>query len=490
MANQDRWSGTQSRQIVKRIVVEGDLVLQTPAHFGGGASDGSELLILEDALEKRPLLPGASIAGALRHYLLTRQYGYRVVEMSDSLATILFGKAYDNDRGTQSRVIVDDALGEMQESLLSSRDGVKIAGRTRTADEGALYTFQVWSAGTTFKLRFELCLYADDMQMEDAWIRSFATAVNGLSNGSIPLGARKHRGFGRATGEKWRAHVYDFRTLNGLVDWVANGGNLLTDAIHTTPLDALQLTEEIGDSRQFVHIWATFRLDDSLLIRAGSDVADMAHLHNKQVDSIQQPILSGTSLTGALRARALKIAQTMNIRQAADLINDMFGAHDGTNDEDEPLSASRLIVEEHPIENGAFEYVQNRVKIDRFTGGAFDTGLFGQQPVFAADGTFVTVRLELRYPADLIEQQEHHIEAQTGLLFLLLKDLWTGDLPLGGESRVGRGRLRGQVAEITINNEHTADTIKLEQAVDGLRVDAPETLEKYVQAFLVEREGT
>ena len=35
---------------------------------------------------------------------------------------------------------------------------------------------------------------------------------------------------------------------------------------------------------------------------------------------------------------------------------------------------------------------------------------------------------------------------ELGLLLLLLKDLWTGDLPLGGESSVGRGRLRGKEA--------------------------------------------
>ena len=34
------------------------------------------------------------------------------------------------------------------------------------------------------------------------------------------------------------------------------------------------------------------------------------------------------------------------------------------------------------------------------------------------------------------------------MLLLLLKDLWTGDLPLGGESSIGRGRLRGLEAKL------------------------------------------
>ncbi len=73
------WSGDVSRKIVRRIVVEGDLVLQTPAHFGNG--DGDDLVdmpLLTDPLdEKTPLLTGASIAGALRGYLHEREHGFR-----------------------------------------------------------------------------------------------------------------------------------------------------------------------------------------------------------------------------------------------------------------------------------------------------------------------------------------------------------------------------------------------------------------------------
>ena len=78
--------------------------------------------------------------------------------------------------------------------------------------------------------------------------------------------------------------------------------------------------------------------------------------------------------------------------------------------------------------------MQHRVSIDRFTGGALPTALFNQQPAIGLLETVVTLGLRLRAP------EPHEI----GLLLLLLKDLWTGDLPLGGESSVGRGRLRGR----------------------------------------------
>ena len=59
-------------------------------------------------------------------------------------------------------------------------------------------------------------------------------------------------------------------------------------------------------------------------------------------------------------------------------------------------------------------------------------------PIFAktAEATQVNVRLELRRWQKISEQQseqaEQRFHAEIGLLLLLLKDLWTGDLPLGG----------------------------------------------------------
>jgi len=53
------WSGGSSRHIIKRIVVEGDLVLETPAHFSNGDSDEvTDMPLLVDPLEGKPLLTG------------------------------------------------------------------------------------------------------------------------------------------------------------------------------------------------------------------------------------------------------------------------------------------------------------------------------------------------------------------------------------------------------------------------------------------------
>ncbi len=81
--------------------------------------------------------------------------------------------------------------------------------------------------------------------------------------------------------------------------------------------------------------------------------------------------------------------------------------------------------------------------------------------------------------------------AQIGLVLLLLKDLWTGDLPLGGEISVGRGRLTGKNAVLTYKRaeENNPQRWTITQDGDRLRIEGdPQSLEEFVTAFVREVE--
>lgn len=464
MAN---WHPAFARGINRRFVIQGKLILDTPASFSNGETTGTEVIILEDTLEGKPLLPGASLAGALRHYLLTRELGYRTIDNSTKddkrLATALFGQALnDGSQRMESRVIVNDALGE---GKLARREGVKIAGDTRAADEGMLFSTQVWETGTTFDLRFELVLYDGD---SDDLITAFATALQALEKGEIRLGGRKQRGYGRLHVQDWQVCFYDMTNPTALSAWLCD--ELYSD----NKQDFFALAQGMVDKRQYVRIEATLQLCDSLLIRAESDFSDNEHL-----TSHTKPVLSGTSLAGSLRARALKIANTVKCHYAKKIVTDLFGEH-GADGETEKISASRVIIEEHAIEGGKFNHIQNRVKIDRFTGGAFETALFSERPLFADEDTHVKVNFELHYPED--KKKHALLNAQTGLLLLVLKDLWTEDLPLGGEANIGRGRLRGQSAKLTFKLSNFAEEISINEY--GLQTKQfAGQLEKYIEAL-------
>ena len=75
-----------------------------------------------------------------------------------------------------------------------------------------------------------------------------------------------------------------------------------------------------------------------------------------------------------------------------------------------------------------------------------DGALFDEEPIYRGE---VKVSMELR------DQRP----GETGLVLLLLKDLLTGDLPVGGTSSVGRGVFRGTATvKMKIDGkDHTLD---------------------------------
>ncbi len=482
-----------SRNIGERWVIEGDLVLQTPTHLGNGDSDSIvDMPLLRDEVTGGALLPGTSLAGALRNYLRERRHGFEAPLRDrnnrliiDQAIESLFGATKGNDDGDQSALIIDDAVSKAP--TVELRDGVRIDPVTRTAKidaaNGALrgykYDLELLEAGATFPLRMELAISADNHAQQIKEL--LALALDGLAKGEITLGLRKRRGFGACRVSQWRVRKYDLRQPSGLIAWLA------ADRVQDVPspswqtgADIAQLlgvtSKDLPDKRSTCTIQATLRLDSSLLIRAGFGEQDRGpdtvHLHSKQANGQRRPVLSGTSLAGALRHRAERIVRTMRRDgQSHPIIDEIFGPAEITRGK-QPAKSSRLVVKETVISNPV-HLVQNRIRIDRFTGSVHGSGLFNEQPVFGNADTYVKVHLTLRNPQD----------AEIGLLLLVLKDLWTGDLPLGGEVSIGRGRLKGLKVSLQTPN-HQQTPLEIEAiSQENLKISGRDVLEQYVQAL-------
>lgn len=467
-------SRSEHRSIKERWVITGTLVLETPAHFGSGDVDPLvDLPLLFDEVEGRPLLPGTSIAGALRNYMREREFGYSKIENAKSVVSSLFGSTREStDDGEQSGLIVDDAVGTS--GGVELRDGVTINPETRTAEDSKKFDMQLLSADTTFPLRFELLTSESSQSMRDA----LATALDGFEKREITIGARKRRGFGQCTVKDWKVFKYDLSTKQGLLDWLGSEHGLQ----ESKPMAGKDLPTllnakiQSNDERSFARLTAAFAIDGTMMIRSGfgdSDTGpDTVHLHSKRPSKKLQPVMPGTSLAGVLRQRAIKIARTIsnnNKTSSQEFVDAMFGKSE-IKPNDKNAKASRVTIKETEIEN-ASSLVVTRVKIDRFTGGAFESALFSEQPVIGKPNTkSITIDVHLRNPTD----------AELGLLLLLLKDLWTGDLPIGGESGIGRGRLKGLTANlITQHGEWNF-------AADGENVNVTPNAEKpesWIQAF-------
>jgi len=307
--------------------------------------------------------------------------------------------------------------------------------------------------------------------------------LKALEDGAIALGKRKTRGFGECKVVEWRAQTFDLGQPAQLLQWLRWDGSANTLALRGPRIESLIGVQALDSITQSFRLQAEFEIDGSLLIRAQdpSGNIDMMHLHSRR-QGRAQPVLSGTSLAGALRARAFRIANTLcaDRERARQFVDRMFGprASEGVDLKQGELRASRVRVKETVVEKGVSDLVQQRVKIDRFTGGAFPGALFAQAPLFGKPGARVRIDLSLEQPR--LESQDQSSDlAEIGLLLLLLKDLWTGDLPLGGESSVGRGRLKGINAVMI--GPHGSWTISSHG--EALQVEGRDAMEKCVQAF-------
>jgi hypothetical protein len=182
--------------------------------------------------------------------------------------------------------------------------------------------------------------------------------------------------------------------------------------------------------------------------------------------STRKPVLTGKAVRGALRQRGRVILNAIGEQQPDCHLDQLFGYVD------EKVSRcgkrpsamqSRLWISETILADdisGLAEQI--RVSVDRFTGGARESLLFGSAPLWPKEHeTPFTIRMRIAAPE----------EWETGLLLQLLKDLWTEDLPIGGEKGIGRGLLTGHHAEIILPK---GEKLEIERVQDHVHIKVSE----------------
>jgi CRISPR/Cas system CSM-associated protein Csm3 (group 7 of RAMP superfamily) len=427
------------RSMAARWVVTGDMRLETAAHFGGESEGFADMIVLRDPLDGvTPLLPGTSLAGALRSHLADVFGGYYSAEYPD-IAQLFGASRKNDDEGAQSPLIVFDSLGRIPANLqVEIRDGVAIDPKTGTAEKNKKFDMEVLPAGTVFPVRFELII--GNSTQEQEMVGFLSEVLEGLDNGDIALGIRRSRGLGSVKVQGWKAMRFDLNSQAGWMQWLATDHEHPFDGevpAFTNPRAAIITAYpelnilEISDARNRVLVDLCLQIIGGLLVRSpGSEptAPDVVHLH-----SAGNPVLPGTSLAGAMRSQALRIARCVRDSQGDgdEWINRLFGPCFEKKQSSSLASptASRLRVSENFISDSN-ACRQTRIAIDRFTGGVVQGALFDEE--VCKEGV-LKVRIELRDPDD----------AEIGLLLLILKDLLTGEIPVGGSVSVGRGALKG-----------------------------------------------
>lgn len=408
--------------LLYRVQVTGDLFLQTPLLIGSGADaeDTTDIRVLRNK-EEQPFIPGTSLAGVLRH--LTENW-------QGAPAKLLFGFSEDNGQsGLQSTICIDDVL--LPEAMVSIRDGVCLDEDTGVAKDKAKYDYEVVERGAkgTFRMIWNVRQkIVDDVPQWQAFLDDL---VKQLAYG-IRLGAMTAKGFGRVVLQDAEVRLYDLSQYQDVQAWL----------LRRAPQQSYSLkAKETMEEQSFV-VEGDFALKTSLLVRS-HDVSDLDSAENIDVVPMMSGkdyLIPGPSVKGVLRHQAVHILQILGKPES--MLDDLMGyARD-----DGEKRKSRFVTDEVYISPNQVDAVkQTRNAIDRFTGSTMDSRLFAEKPLWQRDKKASTVRI--RFAIDRCRDWE------AGLALFLLKDLWTGQVALGGDKAVGRGYLTGHHADIRFQKD-------------------------------------
>ncbi len=439
----------------------------SPVHIGGwAAAPGADAALARDG-RGRLVLPGSSLAGALRAALdqpwQPPPPGRVARSASLTPAEKIWGAA-DLEGAGASRVVVRDAMVSTAPERVGRRDGVAIDRAWGSTAEGLLYGRELLPAGATLRLALEI---HSTKASETADLELLGRIAAALADG-LPVGARTSRGLGLLTARADEIEATQVRYDSPRRYWET--------ARAPAPV-ALPAVASNGTGALYVEVHWTPR--GPIGVGSGQATPSVAHLPlaeaHPDYPSRLRLVLPGTAIAGALRTRAELICRTVRGQDPPEKFADqlsgaslaavLFGHTAGV----PGSAASPLVVHDCPgtttvaasdwdaitnpsdgpdgrpalprfvpAENGDGTPAELRrtehVGIDRWTGGASEGRLFCE---FEPHGfRYEPLRLRLRR-GRIVDPDTR--EAATALLLLVLRELVAGRVPLGGRQQRGHG---------------------------------------------------
>lgn len=451
----------EDHQVTGYLVVEAEMVTATPLRIGSGKDDRADVEVIrrpDAGGSNLPYVPAAGMVGALYHRFLEEVDTTELAQAAQIFWGTPMAKGTDGPEQTwQSHLRVPDMdLKAPQKAQIVIRDGVRIDHKTNTAEEGKKYNYEMLEPGCQFTFRAEITLRKGFVKQLDQ-VKALAHYLGYCLQNGQRIGGKTTRGFGELKCEQLKFRHFDFqaaeRSLRAqqVEDWFrfCEQGDFTSDPL---PEELLQLPIKPQES---FSISAKFGLKTSLLIGAAPEPEE--DVDQAPLRSQGHPVVSGTSLAGVVRHRALKILRTLRVENSEKLIQGMFGHVDEAGNGS--ARKSRVITHEARLRlrRSATNKKQTRIRIDRFTGGPIRSGLFEAKPVWREKGQGVRLRLDIRQPKAW----------EPALLMHVIKDLWSGDLAIGGGKSIGRGVWEGEEARF----QWGKSVLQLKRTETGISLD-------------------
>lgn len=408
-----------------KYILKGKIQLLSPLLIGKGVEDHSDNDIILDS-SGQPFIPATSFIGVLRHHIRPQNNKYE-----KELNNFWGYTEYTKDEGVGSIVKCSDLICISESPFIKVRDGIRMDTKKGIVDDQGKFDYEVVDRNTLFNLKMEIDYY--NAQEKEFIKKMLATICNELENDKVSIGAKTNSGLGKIRLIDKEIFEFDFyNNKTGVLQWLKQE--------YKNPLTKLA-EEPITLKGQEFSINAHFDLKNSLIIRSYSDeshLSDATHIR-----SGGDYVIPGSSLKGAIRSRAERILNTLNPQKTEGVLNKLFG--------NKEHQKGKVKINEIILPTFISE-IQRRIKIDHFTGGTISGALFDSMPIFT------NFKDKIKHVKIVIRNYEKY---EAGLMLLILKDLWTGDLPIGGEKNVGRGVLSGEWAliewggnKVELNNEN------------------------------------
>lgn len=431
-----------------KFILKGVLKLVSPMSIGSGEHSNSDSDVLLDR-HGNPFIPATSINGVVRSF-------FRENNWDDDY---FFGFCRKNTTNQSKICFYDLHLSKNQTGEIALRDGIMI--KNRSANVENKFDYEIVNKDSRFDLEilFNSCKNeAEKMEQAVVTIRDL------LKNNLLSFGGRTNNGLGKVVLESHCIYRYDFANKVDFIRWLGRNDTRQSEIQPTAKAFVSQ--------RNRLKVLFHGKLKDSMIIRSYSnkpEEPDSVHIR-----SANDLVIPGSSFKGALRSRAERIALTLG--KSNDLISDLFGFVK-VHKRSENARKGRLQVSETILPEMTSE-IQHRIKIDRFTGGTVNSALFDSKPIFEDSGKTNQFEITVKNP-----RQE-----DLGLLLLVLKDLWCGDLAVGGEKNVGRGVFDGQTIDLEYYEPGKLRKFRITNngsgsapAIEGEKQFLEECVEKFVK---------
>ena len=397
------------------VVYQVEATCKTPLRTGDAEGDVEKILRYKDGT---PFIQGNSISGAMRAWL-EENYG-------EETGIALFGNRSETDpvstkknagtigQAAEGHLIISDGVFP-RSAADAARTGVVIDRHTGTARKDIGGLFRVFHIVTGEKMHFNITWTGMEKQLQQTeFIEKMLSAMN---QGTIRLGAKKTSGFGVFTLEV-KKKMFDLRDEKDRWDW-------LEDRVDGVSLKLKNIQEKV-ETKFIIQ-----GIADAILIKAAA--AEYTKDGVRYVTNMMEgrlPVIPGSSIKGAVRARVASIAEVLNLPST--IVEEMFG---NSMDNQAEQRAGKVYFEDILVDQAKKEKIA-RIRINRFTGGVIRRSLFNEEPL----NTKVKIRV-------LVPDNPVYCM----LLLFAFRDLGMGLYNLGSGGSIGRGYI-------------TVDTIK---AVSG-----------------------